>query len=79
VTKIPQTWQRELRAQRIVRRHLHQAEAKHQRLLKLRDKIMKRGGKGWVTAIGNCELAIERAFNDVRRYMKRLYLRKAVA
>lgn len=79
MTRIPQRWQAELQAQRTIRGRLHRAERRHQRLLKERDKIMKKGGKGWVNAIGQCELGIEKAFQDVRRYLRQLYLRKAVA
>jgi len=76
--RLPSKWQRELAAQAKLRQQIKAAEQRHAALLREQVRILKAGGKGWVTAIGTTALQIDRAWDQLRQLLLKLYSRPPV-
>jgi hypothetical protein len=76
--RLPSKWQRELAAQARLRKQIRVAEQKHAALLREQVRILKAGGKGWVTAIGTTALAIDKTWEQLQQLLLKLYSRPPV-
>jgi hypothetical protein len=77
-SRVPTKWQRELAAQAKLRKQIAAAERKHAALKREQVRILKAGGKGWVTAIGSTALAIDKTWEQLRQLLLKLYSRPNV-
>jgi len=76
--RVPTRWQRELAAQAKLRKQIVAAERKHAALKREQVRILKAGGKGWVTSVGTTALAIDRTWEHLRQLLLKLYSRPNV-
>lgn len=71
--RLPAAWERELERQRKLRQKLARFEKVHRAALDARDQVTKQGGPHWVTRLGQLNLLVDRAWQQVRRTMQHLF------
>lgn len=74
---LAQKWQQELQAQAKLRKRIAAAERQHRALVQERVRLLKVGGPGWATALAKVNVQIERAWEQVRVLLLKLYSRRS--